>query len=71
MLVTVVTLFFIFWTPSTAWTLVEVFWLKHVDVETEWIRSIRSWVRVWAFINGCVNVIIYTICSRYAMLQIK
>ena len=66
MLIVVLVLFFLFMTPKSVWNFLDIFLVGRgkINLTSNWIRSIRTWVREWAFLNSYVNAFVYATSSR-------
>ena len=64
MLIVVLVLFFLFMTPKSVWNLLDTLMLARIGLTYNWILSIRTLVREWAFLNSCINVFVYAVSSR-------
>ena len=65
MLLTVVVMFFIFWTPRRCYLALMAFWS---EVLSEHHRSINTKLQAWAYVNSCVNFFVYAATSKYAFV---
>ena len=65
MLIAVVILFFIFWTPRICYVVVIVYWKDALSGEYHYY--LNTGLQSWGYVNSCVNVFIYGIASKYVL----
>ena len=63
MLIAVVVMFFIFWTPRMCYIGLIVFWKDALPADH---HNFNTWLQSWAFVNSCVNFFVYAGTSKYA-----
>ena len=65
MLLTVVVMFFIFWTPRMCYVVVIGFFKEHIPSN---YRTVHTRLQAWVFLNSCINFFVYAANSKYAFV---